>query len=85
MASIFIAIGTIPSDWKIGIVNEELGEYKNCEEFLKGSKSAGGHLNELETCVFKGLGCKFMIELQDVIQNQVMALLSFSSYMLFFN
>lgn len=69
---IFLAVGGIPDDLKIGIVNQELGDYKNCEDYINDNKTAGGYLvDELGTCVYEGLGCKFAKQFQNGIQNQV--------------
>lgn len=57
---------------KIGIVNEELGEYKNCDDYLSDNRNVGGSpLDENGTCVYHGLGCKFVDKLHGIIHNHV--------------
>lgn len=57
---------------KIGIVNEELGNYSDCTEYTRLDGRLGGHLlDDNETCIYYGLGCKFVQQLGDKLKNQV--------------
>ena len=72
ISTLFLAIGRIPYDMKIGIVNEELGEYKNCDDYLSDNPNIGGsRLDENGTCVYNGLGCKFVHKFQSTIHSHV--------------
>lgn len=57
----FLCIGSVPNDLKIGIVNEELYNYTDCEEYMLENKVGGEILDdEDKTCLYSGLGCLFI-------------------------
>ena len=65
-------VGVIPSDMKIGIVNEELGNYTDCSQYATHDGRIGGQLlDDNTTCIYYGLGCKFVQELSDKLPNKV--------------
>lgn len=78
VSSAFLAVGSIPDDLKIGIVNEELGEYKDCNEYIKNNTVGGSVVDEFGTCVYEGLSCKFIKQIEKVIKNQVSTIYHFS-------
>lgn len=54
----------MPNDLTIGIINEELGNYPNCSAYIMDNKTIGGKvLSDNWTCVYSGLGCKFIQKL----------------------
>ena len=71
IASAFLAVGRIPDDLQIGIVNEELGEYRNCHDYIKNNTVGGHSVDEFNRCEFQGLSCKFTEQIESTIKNQV--------------
>ena len=59
---------------KVGIVNQELGNYSSCQAYVNDNNTIGGYVvdvDEYQTCVYEGLGCKFLEHIQDAIPNHV--------------
>lgn len=72
MYALFIAVGNAPDDLAIGIVNQELGEYNNCIDYVNDNNKVGGYLEGgNRTCMYSSLGCKFAEQIQSTIPNHV--------------
>lgn len=67
----FFVIGTFPDDNKIGIVNEEMGNYTSCDEYKLHNRIGGYLLKDNVTCIYEGLGCKFVDYMGDKLKNRV--------------
>ncbi|KAK6632857.1 hypothetical protein RUM43_012596 [Polyplax serrata] len=67
----FLVIGTFPEDTKVGIVNEEMGNYTNCEDYKLHNRMGGYLLDDNRTCIFQGLACKFVDYMGEKLQNKV--------------
>lgn len=87
IAAFFVAIGPVPNDIKLGIVNEELGRYSNCTEYALGNLDRmKGALNENQSCIYEGLGCQYVDLLGDLLKkNQVPTIGSFFKHQVSFS
>ena len=67
----FSVVGTFPDDTKVGIVNEEMGNFTNCEDYKLHNKIGGILREDNYTCEYTGLACKFVDYLGEKLQNKV--------------
>lgn len=70
LCSFYLAVGGQPRGLKLGVVNEELGNFSSCDEMKTSLGSHyGGQKTELSDglgyCVLEGLSCKFLDKIQD--------------------
>ncbi|KAL0276662.1 UNVERIFIED_CONTAM: hypothetical protein PYX00_004185 [Menopon gallinae] len=64
MCTFLLAVGRVPNDMTVGIINEEIGNYSNCREY-GANNPVGGQLSQDGVCEFKGLACKFINNIGD--------------------
>lgn len=79
LCSFYLAVGGKPQGLKLGVVNEELGNFSTCED-LKTSLGDlyGGKKFDVDEdysyCMLRGLSCKFLEKVTDDMVLQVSAL-----------
>jgi hypothetical protein len=76
ICAFFFSVGGMPDGLKLGVVNGELENFSNCEEYTSYySDKIGGRpsMNDvgLHSCQFFGLACKFLNGINDSMVDKV--------------
>lgn len=76
ICSFYLSVGGMPQGLKVGIVNDELGNFSTCEELKEYLGEFYGGKNTsteegLSYCLMNGLSCKFLEIFDDSIAAKV--------------
>ena len=70
LCSFYLAVGGHPKGLKLGVVNEELGNFTSCDDLINSLGNEYGSQNIIKEdgishCKMEGLSCKFLNKIKD--------------------
>lgn len=76
LCTFYFSVGGMPDGLKLGIVNEELGNFSSCTEYIEylGEEYGGKSVladDGLPYCLMQGLSCKFLESFNDTVAIKV--------------